>query len=225
MQPIVHKSEARVELKLQSKAGLVEGVHFGFEYHMIDKNGKGLTPPIQCKDFLTDLFWSERTNKPITIYGFKWEPGKLKEADHYYMALKYNNQKMKQYREPLESFLNDWEERLGFPRSDVDLDDDGTALIVRFSRQWTEKPVIFSAFTLFLRVGCQYSGGGISSFLKKFVKQEKVWASVDKNYIGSEKGAARIERMLKGETFKQTYDEFKEAYSIHGQSGLMCWKG
>lgn len=214
-----------MELKLQKNASLIEGVHFGFEYHMIDKGGNGLTPPIQCKDFLTDLFWSERTKKPIKIYGFSWEPGKLKESKEYYIALRYNNQSMKKSREPLESFLNDWEERLGFPRSDVDLDDDGTALIVRFSRDWTEKPVIFSAFTLFLRVGCQYNGGGISDFLKDFIKQEKVWASVDKQYLSSEKGAARVKQMLKGETFKQSYSDFTDMYSIHGQSGLMCWKG
>jgi hypothetical protein len=142
------------------------------------------------------------------------------------IAVQYNGQKMRPYRKPLEDFLNEWEEKLDIPSSDVEVDDDGTALIVRFSRLWTEKPVLLSAFTLFLRVGCQYDGGGIQPFLKDFVTRTKVWAPCDQQYLKNEKAQERIKLMLKGEKdFKQKYSDFKDSHAIHSRSGLMCWQG
>lgn len=216
-----------MKLKLQARGNLHEGVHYGFEYHMLNKQGEAITPPIQCKDFITDIFWTEQTGKPISIYGFSWKPGQLKKSEFYSVAVKYNNQDMKACLKPLRAFLRDWEERLGFPGSNVELDDTGTALIVTFSSKWTDKPILVSALTLFLRIGCQYDlGTELPVFLKKFGKQEKVWSSVDKTYLTSPGGQERIERMLNGDSaFKQKYDDFKEAYSIHGSSGIMCWRG
>lgn len=212
---------------MQSKAGLCEGVHYGFEYHMLNKEGKGITPPIQCKDFLTDLYWSEYLGKPIEIYGFKWEPKKLKKAEWYRIAVKYNNQSMKSHRKALESFLNQWEERLDFEESTVTVDDTETALVVEFSKEWTEKPILVSAFTLFLRMGCQYDPDvDLEKFMEEFPKRERVWAACDKGYIASEFGKKHVDQMLKGKSdFAQSYADFESNYAIHGQSGIMCWRG
>src|SRR6266850_798644 len=212
------------------KGGLIEGISYGFEYALLDREGTALTPTIQCKDYFTDLWWSEHEKQPCSVYGFNWKPGKVdKDARSYLMAVRKNKQDMRTYRIPLEQFLNEWENLLEFRRSKVSVGDEGKCLVVVFSQQWTTKPVLISAFTLFLRVGCDYDGSNLPKYIDKYASGafKSPMAGCDPQYVKT--ATPNLTKLMKSgvSAFAQSYGQYGagQTYDMHNAGGIVNYKG
>lgn len=217
-----------MKIEWPAKKSFIEGVHYGFEYVLLDPKCKPLHAPVQCKDFLTDAFWSEATGKPASIYGFTWKPGTLDpKAETFRIALKYKDESMAARKGALQAFLSILEGGLGYmPKSTVRLDESKKILVVTFPRAWTVKPVLVSAFLLFLRMGCVYDGTVVKPWVRKFAEGKITpLAAVDTAYV--KQAQDRINDFLDGKAmFTQTYAQYTQDRigDLHSRSGIVNWK-
>lgn len=209
------------------KARFAEAVSFGFEYALLGKNLTPLHAPVQCKDFFNDTFWSEATGEPAKIYGFEWKPGMLPKAKTYSMAVRYNKKDMTEYARALVSFLHPIEKKLDFVLSKVVVDDTGLTAVITFDADWTTKPVLISAFTLLLRVGCTFPGGSIPEYLAAFgAGKVKALAGCDTSYVN--RALARLTEIVGGKSnFAQKYSDYTTSTisALHHSAGVVNWKG
>lgn len=203
-----------------------EAVKYGFEYVLLGAQNKPLHGPVQCKDFFNDAFWSEAMGKPAKIYGFAWEPGMLPKAKTYRIAVRYNGEDMTEYAKNLARFLHALEKNLEFDSSKVVVDETGKTAVVTFDASWVSKPILVSAFTLFLRVGCLYEEGSVAEYLDGFPKRTKVLAACDQTYV--QRALPRLHEIVKGKSnFKQSWSDYTESNisALHHSSGVVNWRG
>src|SRR3972149_11753234 len=105
---------------------------------MLDPTYKAYCGPIQCKDFITDAFWSEHMRKPLEVYGFKWSPPRMSLDDPwYYLGLRHSQEPLLgKYAGSTQEFVREFDEALGFKRTCVESANDGAALLVKYSKAW-----------------------------------------------------------------------------------------
>lgn len=164
-----------MEVMFKSREHLIEEFNYGFEYHHLNDEGtKAITPPINCKDFITDLWWSEYTGQNISIYNFRHTPGTVSTAKkRHFIALTLSEQDLSPAAQRLQTLLNEVElQWLGAPSSVVSVVN-GTALRIEYDHRWTKAPVLVSLFTTLLRIGILYEGGSLLSFVKTLAADPK----------------------------------------------------
>lgn len=217
-----------MKINWPAKKSFCEAVKFGFEYVLLDPKRVPLHAPIQCKDFLTDVFWSEHVGKPVSIYGFSWKPGMLDpKAKTFMIACKYNDQSMSPYVGPVQKLLKTFEDELGYrPTSHAALDDSERIMVVTFPRAWTVKPIHVSAFSLLLRMGCTYDGSKLKDWLPGVAEGSiKMLAGCDVSYV--KRALPRLLDMAKGNAaFKQAYSDYgpENTSMLHHSSGIVNWR-
>jgi len=194
---------------------LSEDVNWGFEYMLTDAAGQGIHRAVQCKDFLGDVVWAEHMKKPVDIYGFKYTPGGLDiTTPPFYVAITHPAA-LKDRASNLLAFLHAFEEALGFKRSKIEIINENTGLWITFSGGWLRTPVLFSAFTQFLRSGIDYAGGSIPKYLRDAPMQKKLPASFE----------PRIEQLLNGNSPKQSWTAEASLVTFHHKTGLTGYQG
>lgn len=217
-----------MKVQFGKRGGLIEIYQKGLEYNLLEKDGdvlKGLHPPVRCKDFLTDAYWSEQTGKPVAIYGFKWKPGvKALAAKKQMIGLYYQGEDLSGQDKSLQNFLNQWEDLLGLPNSKAELADDKKHIVVHFDREWTTQPIRVSLFTLLLRIGLGYDGSDLKKFMERVKEKGNAFGRNDGNYTKT--AWPKIERLLKEKElpWKQKFEDF-DAYNIHDNSGIVNYSG
>lgn len=163
--------------KKAPKAKLAPPVEFGKNYHtaqiyskgfefafMTDQEGtyKQACTFVHCKDFLHDAMWAMVNQKPWSIYGFKYTPGKDLPLDLENCVLAFRNTQYKakpaEFHAQLEAcqtFLNGIEKKMKFKKSlffQVEHDGAPCWLIVG-DKKWQHAPPLLGLFTLFIRLG------------------------------------------------------------------------
>lgn len=98
-----------------------------------------------CKDFLTDVIWSEKTKQPFSLYRFNWEPKNILRKNIYILIRNKNTKITDDNGKMLEKVLNFWEDHLEFKKSKVSVCDE--IIIVKMSKDWFEKPYMMALFT------------------------------------------------------------------------------
>lgn len=149
-----------VELKEYGKN--YNGKHNGWTYQFLDDNYKGIHLGVCCKDYLQDILWSELTQKEMKVYGqTSTYLGILDKQEKLILCLTPYTYDIKEevileLSLNLECFLNEIELLKNFEFSCVNTDEKN--IVITFSKQWIEKPMLFSLFTLFCRFGLYYDG-------------------------------------------------------------------
>lgn len=195
---------------------LIESFHYGFRYSMLDLKGENsLHQPVNCKDYITDIFWSENQRKDIEIYGFKWFPGILDiSAQRFWIALTLSKEKLGLRHASMAEFLNFFEAQRGIPPSLTFSANDGDILAVNFDREWTVKPVIVSIFTSLLRVGSAYDHGNpIEYFAALNIGSSPPHIFPDLSRRDTV--LPKIMKFLAGAHIKQEFSSFIGANDIH----------
>jgi len=152
-------------IKLQPYGTDFIGKHNGWAYQFLNNNYEGIHLGVCCKDFLQDIVYSELTKNSITIYGQTSNyTGTFDKQDslilclypHTYDLTVISQDKLIELCLNLQGFLNEIESLRNYSLSTVEFTDN--KFLIYFSKEWIESPLIFSAFTLFCRIGFYYNG-------------------------------------------------------------------
>lgn len=155
-------------IKLQPYGDKYNGKHYGWAYQFLNDNYEGIHLGVCCKDFLQDIVWSELTQKTMIIYnqtsaylGILDKQETLKLCIYPYLFNGVKEPKIaniEELAENLNIFLNEIECMRNYGFSIVFAEQETSRIIIEFSKQWIEKPMIFSLFTMFCRIGLYYNG-------------------------------------------------------------------
>ena len=181
-----------------------------------------------CKDFFTDVFWSEHMEQETLIWGFSWKPGTLDLSDHtYYMAIEFGTVALGDRKDKAVRLLNAFEQRFKIPLSKVTTDAEEKLLVFSFDRAWASRPVMISLLTLLMRLGPHYDGGmDPIVYLRKIVSNGNPYGVYDKIELGK---AGVIELLEKCFTNgqpphpQQTFEQYKKAHDCHHNGGLIAF--
>ncbi len=206
------------EVKLLPKQEYI-GKNDGWGFQFLNENYEAMHPPACCKDFLQDVVYIELTQDNFSIYNFvhKYQ-GFLKDKELLRLSLYWTNSKVKvnAFIEPLNKFLNDIEDKLGYQRSNVYLDKTELIIIIDFSSKWISKPYMFSLFTLLARKGIYYNGD-LEGYL--FSKENKSYLESNDTYnLVNEKYKQIINKIINKELelIQPNWEEFKNYKSPSG---------
>lgn len=222
------KENGPIEIAFKDRKHYSESYSYGLEYSLLTPKYKAVHPPVLCKDFLTDIFWSEYTNKRIQIYGFSWTPGRFainRRKFHLGIRLRHRGNDAYDNLEcpRLQEFLNEFEALVDVPLSKVYVVSD-TAAIVEFDREWTMQPIRLSLYTLLVRVGLRYDGRGVEKWLTHIrVNGNGEVGSYDSSIVKAAESKFNGIFKHKSLSFLQEYKDYKGS-SVHDESGLMSWK-
>lgn len=219
-----------------SKFNLIETGHGSKEVKWAIINpttGETLTPFCKCKDYFTDVFWSNKTNKSISVYGFKWTPkqdGGILDGKTFSLAIKLNDRvgnkivKIdKQEINSIKSLLNSFEKKLKFLPSKIELTDDENYAILTISNAWTKAPYLVSSLFMLTRLGFTYEEKKHPIDYFKGAPSSKFISPHDETYFKQING--RLNDLFDGKTDKhQTYEMYETGDSIHNNSGIVNFK-
>jgi len=188
-----------------------------------------MTPFVQCKDFISDVFWSNKMQKDITIFGFKWKNNSdegILNKPRLSIAVKkvrVNGVKEEITKEEIlgiMALINPIDKANSFTRTIPRLCEDNKHIIVNFDKKWTDIPYTLSAFLLLLRIGFKYDG---KSNVEEFYKNvENFLSTNDAMYMRT--ATSIIKDMQNGYIdSSQTYEQYKEINSVHGSSGIVAY--
>lgn len=216
-------------VEFAKRGGLAEIYSQGLELSLlVNEKTKlvGIHPPVRCKDFLSDAYWSENVKKDVSIFGFKWKPGQKSLFDEtQFMGLYYEGKDLKGMEQSLENFMNQWEKMLDIPLSKAYLDNTGKHIVVEFSREWTTQPIRVSLFTLLLRIGIGYDGSDLRTFMERVRDKGNVWGRNDGNYTKT--AWPKFETLFKEQKipWKQKFTDYTDVGTVHGSSGIVNYNG
>lgn len=166
-----------------------------------------------CKDFLTDVIWCEKMNKPFSKYSFNYKPSGLLESK-FFLLIKHDSETVSEENALiLCKILNFWEDRLNIKNSNVVFSNG--VLIVDFDYSWFDRPYMFALFTnLAACYNIREDWQDIDSFLKLASKRSY---RVD-NFINM---GGKMNKIWNGEiTNYVDYSAPKDSHAVHYDLGL-----
>lgn len=167
---------AKIEL-VKNEKRLCEIYSSGFQFTFLSKDYKQCHHWVLCKDFLTDVIWSTVHNKSVSIYGFSYNPKenpKIDVDDNILIAVRNKQVAEDKFDKEINQcikFLNIVERRLKIPESTIEKAEnkENCIWIFKCDKKWIIAPPMLSLLTLFIRVGCHYTGGGrLNAAIKDF---------------------------------------------------------
>ncbi len=204
---------------------------------LVDPTGKELCGRMHCKDFIQDAFLSEREGKASSIYGFRWEPGRLDpSAPTQHLALTYLEKGLlERAKQNLQPFLQAWEKRLGFEPLSTVASADGApdTLLLTYPKGWTLQPIRFGALTLLIRVATGWDPEKCSpiSYMEKvaagLIPAADLAFTTDPGYV--KKALDRFQDMWNRNTGKaafpaQTWEQYAgKTHDLHHGSGMVSY--
>lgn len=211
-----------MNVTFKPKAGLSEIYSVGLEMSLLDEQGNGLHPPVLCKDFLTDVFYSEAVNKEVSIYGFKWTPAVIPAVleDTLHIGLRFKDEEIGTKIEAVKQFMNVFETALGFQHSITESTPDNKIIVIHFSKEWVQKPVLISLFTLLIRLSVGYSGQNVMDYLNQVKINGNPYGSRDRSYVSS--AWHKLENILAGTwNVEQTFVQYETVSMAHNYGGIL----
>lgn len=219
---------------------LIEGVHNGFTFSLLDDSDTTMHTEAQCKDYFQDLWWAENTGKPADVWGFKWKPGTIElDVPTYRFALKDKNGEyvMKDEAPKIVAFLNKFEKALEYsPLSTYEETTDPSVVILTFPAGWTKYNPMVSALTTIIRLGLKYDGSDLADYLAML---GKTFTMKDYSYGGkAPKGFynamvadmgrfttihPRLRALAKGKEANPKWSTFPSGHSAH-EGGIVGYK-
>ncbi len=196
--PVELKSEPKTQevpegflTKAFGDESLAQIYNSGLEYAFINEKGEQCHPFCLCKDFLQDALWAELNKTATTIHGFTYKSGVNPPLDLSRTRLLARFKGKPEFAQMCQAslaFLNEVEESYGLEKTSlVFAGTSGKDQIWMFvgDNYWMQAPPMISLYTLMIRVGLNYQGGGWEEHLKS----PKLVGSNDKYYLESSKAA------------------------------------
>jgi hypothetical protein len=169
--------------------GRICGMGFSFLKEVSENTLETLLPFSSCKDFLNDFVYKEITDKNIYCYGLSvTQKHNLLENEYFYLGMKILGTKyksgpdsypdytkdfelLKNNRNQLLSFINQFEQRYGFTKYSefLECENDPNCVIIVAPIEWMHDTYCISLYTLLLRVGLYYNYENINDYLISFM--------------------------------------------------------
>lgn len=169
-----------------------------------------LFPFSTCKDFLTDVIWSEKTNQNFSKYDFNWTPKNLIN-EQFHLIIKNDND-LTPYVKNLQNILNMWTKQLGFKPCRVRSYE--KCLFVKISSEWLDKPYMIALLTT---ICTSYPLNNFKDF-NDYMKQSAKYA-IRKTYFDTYK--SQIQKIWSGTVEDYVkYEDCCNVHSVHYNLGL-----
>ena len=183
-----------------------------------------LHPPVMCKDYLNDPFWSEITKQDVDdVYGFSWKTGTFNPKRRVQrIHLKFRTGALAEASMTnILALLNMVEKQMGFPRSRAATTTVKNSRVLLVSRKWTEQPIRISMYTLMIRIGNMYNPGeSLQDFITRANEEPDGLLHPDDRYMVQE-AKNRMLEIFNTKTFPpQTFEWFVKPYNVHNYSGI-----
>jgi hypothetical protein len=179
--------------------GMAQIYSTGTEYAFFSKDGEQCHPFAYCKDFLQDAVWATLNNSTASIYGFVYEHGKNPALDMDNVRIALRLKKTSDFSAMCKkalTFMQELDADMGFDPTEMHAlgkyagnDNKGNPVepadeVFLFvgDKRWLHSSPLLSLYTLCLRVGLNYEGGG---WRQHFEGAEKYIGSNDKSYTRS----------------------------------------
>ena len=192
--------------------------NYHFEFMLLTSELKVVHSPFECKDYLQDIFYCEHNNKASSIYGLKWKRGMYDvEAERHYLALSGGAVTLNEHAEPLQKFLNAFEEALDIEPTVISLTEDPKFIVLNFSRDWTINGPMLSAYTTLIRISGAYIDGDVMQYLLKIRDNDIKYPS----YVEVEAGRLRaynlprLAALLEGKRPEHKWSDLASISSAH----------
>lgn len=214
-----------------NRGSLSEGRNYGFASALAKRVDGTLTtvcPITCCKDFISDVVYTEVTGNPYSIYGLSYSKQNIFQDGVGYMIFgiekrgrdltEYDNYKrdyemLASNHSNLEKFIN-WFEKQFKLESFTKIKQLGeNRYLAVFPLFWSEGTYLISLYGLLLRVGFFYKDGDVMNYLKDF-KHDSGDAMMLNTIM------PKIQKMLNGKIPKQDMNSCRSPHStgIHGFS-------
>lgn len=192
-------------------------------FALLSPEYKELHPPVMCKDYLGDAFWSEKTKKDVDVYGFKWTPGQLSlKRETYAISLNFDKKKDADRIANISSLINKWDQALGFEKTKILETSKSKTFVMVVDRRWMTQPMRVSLLTLLVRIGVAYEKPDQhpADFLKE-VGTGELEIVADKDSDMARTVAEYCRKIFDSGKFpKQTYAQYDSYYGVHNGSGI-----
>ena len=202
---------------------LSQNSNYEFNFVLLTPENKFLHTPVMCKDYFQDILWCEHTGGEGSIYGLNWKSGMLDiNKNKFKMAILGGQVKMEEHIKSLKSFINKFEDALGFSHTSIKKTTKDTDIVLTFSKEWTSAPPMISAFTTLIRLGALYGGGDIIEYLTG-LKTIKYFPYMNVEIERLAFTLPKLKSLLAGNPFKFEYKELSGMHYAHGM-GIVGFK-
>ncbi len=183
-----------------------------------------------CKDFFTDIFWSERMKEQTNIHGFGWRPGTIALDEPYYFMSMEHSSDLSGKAALMQDFLQEFDRAFGFPPTQVKAA--GKALVVAFANEWTQRPALISMVTGLMRISLTYKGrspaGGIDfeSFFDDLLKNGNPFGDYDQSEFRKDGVVPLILSSMENGCpphAAQTFEQYTSPYQCHHSGGFIAY--
>lgn len=187
-----------------------------------------LFPCCRCKDYFNEVFNKLYTGREAEIYSFNTkdvDTSKIIESEYFYLLMVPRNIDIPV--ENIQALLD-----LFSPQSFVfeTTVENKRSAIVKFHRNWTDRPYILSMFINLCRIGTIYSGQGWEEFKKyittnTLIKQQHVGLACIRQ-VGESMPV--LEDYLKGVVHEQSFEQYDTSTptgvnKLHNYSGAVSF--
>lgn len=205
----------------------------GLEFAFFNEENTQCHPFAYCKDFLQDAIWAQLNKSSASIYGFSYKHGTNPPLDLKQTRMGVRNKGDTEFAAKCtkaHTFIKEMEADLGFTLSEcasLGMFQGGKDEVFVYSsdQKWMHSPVLISLYTLALRVGMTYEGGG---WRGHFEGAKSYLGSNDKGYTASAKKA--LDKIIGkdiAEVFapkvEDNYPEDCNVSGMHNNSGIVSF--
>lgn len=215
-------------IKPYSEATEANDPHLSILYTADENNFELLFPCCRCKDYFNEVFNKVYTGRDADIYSFNTvdiDVSKIKDSEYFYLLMVPRNVDIP--IENIQAFLDIFSPQTFVFETIVE---NKRSAIVKFHRNWTDRPYILSMFINLCRIGTIYSGQSWEEFKKyittnTLIKQQHVGLACIRQ-VG--KSLCVIEDYLKGIIHEQSFEQYDTSthggvIKLHNYSGAVSF--
>lgn len=215
--------------------GMAQIYSSGLEFAFISAAGEQCHAFAYCKDFLQDAVWATLNKSSAAIYGFSYVHGTNPPVDLDNMRLGVRlkgkgGEDMENMCKKAQTFLQEVDLLQGFAPTELLLGgkrkgESHDTFVFVSDKAWLHSPVMVSLYSLLVRVGMTYEGGG---WRKHFDSAKKYLGNNDSSYTKSaQKGVDKIVGKKPDELFaKEFIDNYPKGVNVsamHNSSGILAY--
>lgn len=197
---------------------------------LLDDKFQGLCVPVECRDFLGDIFYGETHRVNTDMYGFKWAHGVQKLGVPFHVGIRVKGKTLdsKAARHMQRLF-----DPFTKPLDSIKVHSDQTSLAITAGPKWSKGPWSVGLLTLLARQGVYYHNPSVAemdplNYLKWIAENDNPLCYGDKTWIVNT--LEPLQQLIEGdipEKFKkltfESYDKVKEAH--HSGGFYAAWTG
>lgn len=221
--------------KWYKDVGMAQIYSSGLEFAFVSAAGEQCHAFAYCKDFLQDAVWATLNKSSAAIYGFSYVHGENPPVDtnNMRLAVRIKGANGKDFEEKCKKaqiFLQEVDAVQGFAPTELLLGgkrkgEANDTFVFVSDQQWLHSSVMVSFYSLLVRVGMTYEGGG---WRKHFDNAKAYIGSNDKGYTNSaQKGVDKIigkkPSAIFAKNFIDNYPKGVDVSAMHNSSGILAY--